>query len=96
MSFTIFHYADGMIEWTTGDVSGINGLGGNPAQVGYDAGDGIWFYNIPAAGTADILSIASTSNAGVGGVWAFRLDEEEFSLVTSTDRSKELTSLKDY
>ena len=52
--------------------------------------------HIPAAGTADILSIASTSNVGVGGVWAFRLDEEEFSLVTSTDRSKELTSLKDY
>ena len=91
-SFTFFHYADGMIEWTThGEETGINGLdGGKPAQVGYDAADGIWFYNTPASGTEDILSIATTSNVGVGGVWAFRLDKEEFPVITCTDRSKEL------
>ena len=89
-SFTFFHYADGMIEWTTGDVTGTNGLGGDPAEVGYDAADGISFYNTPASGTENILSIANTSNVGVGGVWALRLDEEEFPVITCTDRSKEL------
>ena len=89
-SFTFFHYADGKIEWTTGDETGLNGLGGEPAQVGYDAGDDIWFYNTPASGTTDILSVTTTSNVGVGGVWAFRLDEEEFPVITCTDRSKEL------
>ena len=88
-SFTFFHYADGMIEWTTGDWSIRNGLGDDDsAQVGYDAGDYIWFYNTPASGTVDILGVASTSNVGVGGVWAFRLDEEEFPVITCTDRSK--------
>ena len=78
-----------MIEWTTGDTTGTNGLGGDPAQVGYDAGDYIWFYNIPASGTDNILGVATTSNVGVGGVWAFRLDEEEFPVITCTDTSKE-------
>ena len=32
------------LNWTTGNASGgINGLGGTPAQAGYDAGDGVHF-----------------------------------------------------
>ena len=30
-----------MIEWTTGDSTGMDGLGGREAEVGYDAGDGV-------------------------------------------------------
>ena len=38
-SFVIFLYADGEIQWTTGDASGgTGGLGGTPAQVGFNAG----------------------------------------------------------
>ena len=41
-SFTFFHYADGMIEWTAGYLSGgMNGLGGSEAEIIYDAGDGV-------------------------------------------------------
>ena len=77
-SFVIFLYADGEIQWTTGDASsGTDGLGGTPAQVGFDAGDGIRFASVPGSYTDDIINIAETSNVGVAGMWIFRIDEEE-------------------
>ena len=76
-SFTIFLYADGEIQWTTGDESGgFNGLGGTPAQVGFDAGDGIRSTTIPGSRTSAIINIAQTSNVGISGTWIFRIDEE--------------------
>jgi len=72
----IFLYADGLMEWTTGDSSGgMNGLGGNAAHVGYDAGDGVSFENVSGSGTASIINITRTSNVGVAGVWAFQLND---------------------
>ena len=63
-----------MMEWTTGDFSGgVNGLGGREAEIGYDAGDGVNYYSILFSGTPEVINIASTSNVGIGGVWAFRL-----------------------
>ena len=71
-SFIIFLYADGLIQWTTGDSSGgTNGLGGNEAVAGYDAGDGENFFNIPGSGTSEIINIARTSNVGNLGMWIF-------------------------
>lgn len=62
MSFVIFLYADGLIQWTTGDASqGIGGLGGIPAQVGFNAGDRMNFASHPYSQTDDILNIASSS-----------------------------------
>ena len=80
-SFTFFHYADGMIEWTTGDETGSNGLGGREAEIGYDAGDGVNYQSIYLSGTPEVINITSTSNVGIGGVWAFRLDQEEEPVV---------------
>lgn len=77
-SFAIFNYADGQIRWTTGDASGgRGGLGGTEAQVGFNAGDGIRYFNVPGSQTRDILNIDTTSNVGVAGLWVFRVDEEE-------------------
>ena len=77
-SYVIFLYADGEIQWTTGDASGgINGFGGTPAHVGFNAGDGIHFENVPGSQTSEIINIASASNVGIGGVWIFRVDEED-------------------
>ena len=76
-SFAIFLYADGEIQWTTGEASGgTDGLGGTPAQVGFNAGDGVNYAAVPASRTADIINIASTSNVGVPGVWIFQINEE--------------------
>jgi len=67
-----------MIEWTSGDNEGDgNGLGGTPAQVGFNKGDGVNFAAIPASRMADIINIDSTSNVGIPGVWIFRISDEE-------------------
>ena len=78
LSFVIFLYADGEIQWTTGDASGgADGLGGTPAQVGFDAGDGIRYFAVPGSQTDEIINIASTSNVGIPGMWIFRIDGQE-------------------
>ena len=68
-SFVIFRYADRHIEWTTGDDSkGLNGLGGNAAQVGLNAGNGSEYEIVPGSGTPSTINISMTSNIGIDGV----------------------------
>ena len=72
----IFLYADKRIQWTTGDASGgNNGLGGNEAVAGIDAGDGINFITIPGSLTPSIINITQTSNVGIPGIWMFKVNE---------------------
>ena len=76
-SFVIFLYADGEIQWTSGDSShGVRGLGGTSAQVGFNEGDGVRHAVIPASYTDAVINITHTSNVGIPGVWIFRVDEE--------------------
>ncbi|MDO6687217.1 MULTISPECIES: nidogen-like domain-containing protein [unclassified Agarivorans] len=64
------------LEWTTGDASnGSNGLGGTPAQAGYDAGDGENFFALPGSFSENILDLVSSSNTGEDGVWRFAIRE---------------------
>ncbi|XP_048752954.2 protein mesh-like isoform X2 [Ostrea edulis] len=77
-SFTVFNY--GQIEWTTGTAShgdALTGLGGVPAQVGFNAGDGRVFYVVNASRTPDIISVNHMSNIGIPGKFAFRIDAAE-------------------
>ncbi|XP_061188889.1 protein mesh-like [Saccostrea echinata] len=77
-SFTIFNYEQ--IQWTTGTASNGDantGLGGIPAQVGFNAGDGKVFYVVNASRTADIINVNHMSNIGVPGKFAFRIDAAE-------------------
>ncbi len=74
-SFVTYLYADGLIQWTTGDASGgSGGLGGTPAQAGFDAGDQSRSFSIDGSLTADIINIDTTTNVGVPGQWTFRVD----------------------
>ncbi|BBD59522.1 hypothetical protein NIES2109_23100 [Nostoc sp. HK-01] len=62
------------LEWTTGNASGgVNGLGGIPAQAGFDAGDNVNFFTLPGSRTAEILNLQNTSNLPepVPGLWSF-------------------------
>lgn len=72
-SFTAeFRYQQ--LQWTTGDASdGSQGLGGTPAQAGYDAGDTINYFTLPGSRTADVLNLVNTSNvsAETPGLWRF-------------------------
>ena len=76
-SFTFFHYADSMIEWTTGDETGMNDLGGCETEIGYDAGDDVNYHSIYLSGTPEVINISRMSNVNRSGVWAFRLDLEK-------------------
>ena len=79
-------YADGEIQWTTGDASdGVGGLGGTPAQVGFNAGDGQRYAAIPQSRTSEIINVASTSNIDVPGIWVFRTDEDAIVLAGCND-----------
>lgn len=80
-SFVIFHYADGEIQWTTGEASGgRNGFGGTEAQVGFNAGDGLRFASVPGSQSPAIANIDTTSNVAEPGVWIFRVDAEEITV----------------
>lgn len=68
------------LEWTTGNASGgSNGLGGIPAQIGFDAGDRINYYAHPDSQTAEILNLVNTTNVNEVGVWRFLLREGEIT-----------------
>ncbi|XP_029432183.1 alpha-tectorin-like [Rhinatrema bivittatum] len=65
------------IQWTTGTASKGDpetGLGGIPAQAGFNSGDQTHFFNIPGSRTPDILNIKSTSNVNEPSRWVFQVD----------------------
>jgi hypothetical protein len=66
------------LSWTTGDASGgSGGLGGTPAQAGYDAGNNVNFFTLPGSRTAAVTNLATTSNvsASTPGLWSFAIRE---------------------
>lgn len=75
LSFVIINYHQ--IEWTTGSNSNgtpETGLGGNPAQAGFNAGDAVNFYEIEGARTTSVINLTKTSNVCIPGRWIFRVD----------------------
>ncbi|XP_054855759.1 sushi, nidogen and EGF-like domain-containing protein 1 [Eublepharis macularius] len=85
IAFIMLNYAD--IQWTTGPASGGDpktGLGGIPAQAGFDSGDKIHYYNIPSSRTADVVNIGGTTNVGVPGRWVFQVDEFVAAVTTES------------
>ncbi|CAG5119632.1 unnamed protein product, partial [Candidula unifasciata] len=88
LSFVILNYAK--IEWTTGSNSlghSLTGLGGNPAQAGFNAGDTVHFFEIEGAGTSSVINLTATSNMGIPGKWIFRIDSSEIQDVCSQSES---------
>ncbi|KAI0239247.1 hypothetical protein LSAT2_010015 [Lamellibrachia satsuma] len=75
-SFTMLNYGD--ISWTTGKASQgdpTTGLGGTPAQVGFNAGDGLRYFSVPGSRQAAIVDVETTTNVGLPGRWMFRIDD---------------------
>ena len=60
-SFTLFIYTD--VQW---------GEGG----IGFNAGDGVRFYELPGSRTPEAREVEDSSNVGVEGVYAYRVDDE--------------------
>lgn len=62
------------LQWTTGSASGgVNGLGGVPAQAGYDAGDNVNYETLPGSLSYDVLNLVNLSNVSTAttGLWRF-------------------------
>ena len=59
-SFVIFIYTD--IQW------------GEPAQIGFNAGDGVRFFTVPGALTSLTVDMETLSNIGEPGVFIYRVD----------------------
>ena len=69
------------MQWTTGDADGgISGLGGIPAQIGFNKGDGIAFTTINISRTEHIIKVASASNIGILGILAFKISDKNISI----------------
>ena len=67
-------YADGKIQWTTGDNSrGSNGINGIEALAGINAGNGYDYYVISGSRTSSIINIARTTNVGILGTYIFKV-----------------------
>ncbi len=68
------------LQWTTGSASGgVGGLGGTPAQAGYNAGDDINFFTLPGSRTAAVLDLQNTSNVSLDtpGLWVLNIRNGE-------------------
>ena len=67
-------YADGRMQWTTGDYSGgYNGIYGTPALAGINAGNGIDNYVVSGSRSYSISGIARTTNVDVLGTYIFKV-----------------------
>ena len=81
-SFVIYLYADGEIQWAISEDD--RSL---PAQVGFNAGDGIQFFAVPESRQPEIINITNTSNVNIPGVWVFRVDQEDIVNAGCSDNS---------
>ena len=67
-------YADGKIQWTTGDNSGgRNGLYGIEALVGINAGNGIDHYVVSGSRTSSIINIVKSTTVGILGTSIYKV-----------------------
>lgn len=48
-----------------------------PTQAGFNAGDGRRYFSIPGSRTADMAEVETSTNVGVPGRWAFRIDDAQ-------------------
>ena len=48
-------------------------------QAGFNAGDGINYYEIEGAGTDSVINLTRTSNVCIPGRWIFRVDSREIT-----------------
>uniref|UniRef100_UPI00398E4BCD alpha-tectorin-like n=1 Tax=Pristiophorus japonicus TaxID=55135 RepID=UPI00398E4BCD len=74
-SFILLNYRN--IQWTTGTSSGgkpDTGLGGTPAQAGFNSGSSTHYFSVPGSQTPEIVDVESTSNVNEPGRWVFRTD----------------------
>jgi hypothetical protein len=77
------------LQWTTGNASGgTGGLGGTPAQAGFDAGNSVNFLTLPGSRTGQVLDLQNTSNVGAGeepGLYSFAIRDGQLPGSSATN-----------
>jgi len=87
-SFACFFYADNGINWTTGDASGgENGLGGTPANVGFNFGDSVHYYSYPTSRTSAIIDIDDVVTAFGKGNLCYNIAAE--NVITTCSKNSD-------
>eukprot|EP00002_Diphylleia_rotans_P005028 TRINITY_DN13_c0_g1_i2.p2 TRINITY_DN13_c0_g1~~TRINITY_DN13_c0_g1_i2.p2 ORF type:complete len:664 (+),score=85.47 TRINITY_DN13_c0_g1_i2:187-2178(+) len=69
--YAVLYYPSNGLNWVTSGSSGF-------PQAGFNAGDGVNYFNLPNSQSANIVNVAQESNIGVPGVWLFRIDSATF------------------
>ncbi|XP_052082609.1 uncharacterized protein LOC127720179 [Mytilus californianus] len=85
-AFVIYNY--NKIEWTTGTASQGNadiGLGGIPAQVGFNMGDEIHYYSVEGSRKSEIINLPNLSNVKYPGKFVFRVDLRDIEPAPTPD-----------
>lgn len=59
-------------------------------QAGFNAGDGQRYFSIPGSRTADMAEVETTTNVGVPGRWAFRIDDAQVRVGGCSHTSKRM------
>jgi len=70
-SFVMFLYPE--ITWIRSQGKNSPAVEDVPAQAGFDSGDRRRYFTLPGSGNEYISEISRSSNAGVPGVWMFRV-----------------------
>lgn len=72
-TYTLLKYPTGGINWDRGQQSSLTSF----ATVGFDAGDGVNFFNTPGSGTSSVRSLPDQSNTSPAnlGTFVYRLDQ---------------------
>jgi len=85
-SYVFFFYADGLIQWANPFIT-IDENFAFPLA-GINAGDLLMYESVAGSRTSAIANIDTTSNVGMGGVWAFRMDTMETPMQPCDNQSK--------
>jgi len=76
------------INWVCGSGDGCSAgfpvLTGTPAQVGYNAGDGLRAYTLPGSRTVAVQTLPTLNNLGVVGQFCNRVDQSTITACTPT------------
>ena len=64
-----------MVSFSGQPETALVGLGGTPALVGFNAGDGINYAVVSGSQTPRIINITFTSNVGIPGFLVYRVND---------------------
>lgn len=94
-SYAMFLFPENGINWYSGDASnGMNGVGGIPAQVGLNKGDGIVYYTLNVSSTPAVINVSMYSNidGAPSGFYMWNVNNVTNG-IACTDDGKHLSNL---